>query len=454
MSIPEAPLNRRDFLALSAAGVGSGLALALPGGTRENDGGPSSWINVALIGHGKQGQVLFDAMRNIPGIHFQAVCDIWDYNRKNGIGRVRALQKHYPKDYIDIDEMLATEQGLDAAIIATPDFWHAEHTAKCLKAGLHVYCEKMMSNTIEGAHAIVHAAEASGKLCQIGYQRRSNPRYRYTLEQLIQRHQICGQITAFNSQWNRSVASSQDIAFHPRMTINQEVLSRYGYRDMHQFMNWRHYRNLAGGPCCHLASHQLDVCAWFLGGIPKTLMASGGNDFFKDREVFDNMMAIIEYETTAGTVRAFSQVLGTTLGRGGYFERFMGTMATIDISEFAQFTRIVPVSYQSLGTPPWDELERRGFLNRVVPEREFIARGCLPIVSRPSRPLSDYTLPGELNKPPHQPHLENFFAAVRGEGKLNCDARHAFLSEAPIYYVNPSALEKKPIVFTPEQLSV
>jgi predicted dehydrogenase len=452
MSIPESPLNRRDFLALSAAGVGSGLALALPGGLRENDGGPSSWINLALIGFGKQGQLLLAAMRNIPGIHVQAVCDIWNYNRTHGMHSVRPFQQHIPNGYVDIDDMLATEKGLDAAIIATPDCWHADHTTKCLKAGLHVYCEKMMSNTIDGARAIVHAAETSGMLCQIGYQRRSNPRYRYTLEQLIQRHKICGQITAFNSQWNRSVVSSQDISFNPKLTINQEVLSRYGYRDMHQFMNWRHFRNLAGGPFCDLASHQLDVCAWFLGGVPKSLMASGGNDFFKDREVFDDMMAILEYETATGTVRAFSQVLGAAEGYGGYYERFMGTTATVNMSERAEWTRIVPGSYRFV-TPPWEELERRGFLKRIVTAPELDRETGHAIVSYSSRPSFDYSLPGGLNKPVHQPHLENFFAAIRGEAKLNCDARTAFQSEAPIYYMNAAARNRQPIDFTPVQLT-
>ena len=65
-----------------------------------------------------------------------------------------------------------------------------------------------------------------------------------------------------------------------------------------------------------------------------------------------------------------------------------------------------------------------------------------------------FELPGGFNKPAHQPHLENFFAAVRGEATLNCDARHAFESEAPIYWVNPSALSKQPIQFTSEHLSV
>ena len=90
---------------------------------------------------------------------------------------------------------------------------------------------------------------------------------------------------------------------------------------MHQFMNWRHSRDLAGGLISNLASHQLDVCAWFLVGVPKSVMASGGNDYFKEREVFDNSMAILEYETPSGTVRAFAQVLGTTAGTGGYYER-------------------------------------------------------------------------------------------------------------------------------------
>jgi predicted dehydrogenase len=452
MSILESSLNRRDFLALSAAGGSGGLVMALPGTLRERDHSPSNQIHVALIGFGSMGQVLFDSMRNIPGLYFQAVCDIWTYSRKSGQGRVRSFQRHTPNAYVDIDDMLASEKGLDAAIIATPDFWHAEHTTKCLKAGLHVYCETMMSNTIEGARSIVHAAEASGKLCQIGYHRRSNPRYRFTLEQLIRRHQICGQITGFNSQWNRSVVASSDLHCPPQLAIDQEVLNRYGFRDMHQFRNWRHFRDLATGPVCSLASHQLDVCAWFLGGVPKTLMASGGNDFFKDREVFDSAMAILEYETESGIVRAFSQVLGTTEGRGGFFERFMGTSATIDISDLALWTRIVPAG-ERRGTVAWDELERRGFLKRIVPapEMNYETGGAIPCYT--SRPSFHYALPGGLNKPVNQPHLENFFAAIRGEATLNCDARTAFLSEAPLYLIESAARNRQIIDFGPAQFT-
>ena len=468
METPPSSINRRDFLAKSAAGAGAGLVLGVPGLLRAADASPSKKLNVALIGHGKQGEVLFDAMRNIPGLHFQAVCDIWDEHRKAGVGRIRSLQKHTPKGYEDIDELLATEKDLDACVIATPDFWHSPHTVKCLEAGLNVYCEKMMSNTIDGARAMVKAMEKSGKLCQIGHQRRSNPRYRYTLDQLINGNKICGQIINVNGQWNRAIKSSQNIAYNPKKTVKPEILSKYGFKDMHQFMNWRFFRDLSGGAISDLGAHQIDIFNWFLGTVPKSVFATGGNSYFKDREHFDNVMAIFDYDTPQGQVRAFYQVLTTTSAGGGYFESFMGTEGTINISEQSAYTNIFkessrapkdPNAPQDKNEPPlsWDHLVMRGYLGRKAgsaapPPPEASGGGAIKAYA--SKPPEGFSLPGEINKPPHQPHLENFFAAVRGEAKLNCDARHAFLSEAPIYWVNPSALSKQPIVFTEEQLSV
>ncbi len=442
-------LSRRDFLAKSAAIAGAGLVLGAPSILRASAGtNASDKLHVAIVGFGKQGRVLFEAMSNIPGLHFQAVCDIWDYNRNGGMAKVRALQGELPKGYSDIDEMLASEKGLDAVVVATPDFWHSPHTVKCLEAGLNVYCEKMMSNTLDGARAMVRAMQKSGKLCQIGHQRRSNPRYRFTLDQLINGHKICGQIININGQWNRAITSSQDIAYNPKLEIKPEILNKYGFKDMHQFMNWRTYRDLSGGPISDLGAHQIDIFNWFLGTRPKSVFASGGHDYFTKREHFDNVMAIFDYDTAQGGVRAFYQVLTTTSAGGGYFESFMGTQATINISERTAYTNI----FRESSAPSWDDLVQRGFLKKEAgPVKAESSDG---IKSYESAAPETFALPGDLNKPPHQPHLENFFAAVRGKAKLNCDAHHAFESEAPIHWVNPSALNRQPITFTNEQLSV
>ncbi len=442
-------INRRDFLTKSLATAGAGLVLGAPAILRAAAPGGGDQIKIALVGMGKQGRVLFEAMSNIPGLHFQAVCDMWDYNLKSGVAKVNAHQGSVPKGYSDIDEMLATEKGLDAVIVATPDFWHSPHTVKCLEAGLNVYCEKMMSNTIEGARAMVRAMEKSGKLCQIGHQRRSNPRYRFVHDQLINGNKICGQIVNMNAQWNRAVNSSQDIAFNKKLTIKDEILNKYGFADMNQFMNWRTFRALSGGPISDLGAHQIDIFNWFMGGPPKSVFASGGNDFFTKREHFDNMMAIFDYDTPQGGVRAFYQVLTTTSAGGGFWESFMGTEGNIKISEIASNSKI----YREDSAPSWDKLVERGVLKKGVapapppPSADAVA-------SYASAAPEIFELPGGFNKPAHQPHLENFFAAVRGKAKLNCDARHAFESEAPIFWVNPSALERAPIQFTAEHLSV
>ncbi|NWK56248.1 Gfo/Idh/MocA family oxidoreductase [Verrucomicrobiaceae bacterium N1E253] len=440
-------MNRREFLSKSSTIAGAGLVLGAPS-VLGAAGSANDKINVALIGMGKQGRVLFEAMSNIPGIHFQAVCDIWDYNLNSGAGKVRALQKHMPNRYTDIDELLEKEKGLDVAIVATPDFWHSPHTVKCLDAGLHVYCEKMMSNTIDGARAMVHAMERNKKLCQIGHQRRSNPRYRYTLDHLINNNKICGTIVNINGQWNRAVSSSQDIQYKKSLAIDPARLKQYGFKDMHQFMNWRFYRDLSGGPISDLGAHQIDVFNWFLGCQPKSVFASGGNDFFKTREHFDNVMAIFEYDSAQGPVRAFYQVLTTTSSGGGFYESFMGTEGTIKTSEMASGSAI----YRESSAPLWDDLVKRGYLRKKAAPAP--AKKSDGIASYASAAPEEFAIPGVLNKQPHQNHLENFFAAVRGEAKLNCDARHAFESEAPIFWVNPSALQKEPIIFTPEQLQV
>ena len=68
--------------------------------------------------------------------------------------------KHPVTAYSDYKEMLAKEKDkLDAVIVATPDWMHAEHTIACLKAGLHVYCEKEMSNDLEKAKQILDVLE-------------------------------------------------------------------------------------------------------------------------------------------------------------------------------------------------------------------------------------------------------------------------------------------------------
>ena len=148
-------IDRRSFLRSTAA-VGAGLVFS-PMVLGQAGGGKADDINVALLGAGAQGQVLMNACRDIPGVRFKAVCDIWtEYNQKR-VSRMLKAYRHEHNTYVDYKEMLDKEKDLDAVIVATPDFWHSEHAVACLGAGLNVYCVKEMSNKLEGARKMVDA---------------------------------------------------------------------------------------------------------------------------------------------------------------------------------------------------------------------------------------------------------------------------------------------------------
>jgi len=63
----------------------------------------------------------------------------------------------------------------DADVIATPTIAHSETGCFLMERGLDVMVEKPISNTLEGARALVDAAQRHGKILQAGHLERFNP---------------------------------------------------------------------------------------------------------------------------------------------------------------------------------------------------------------------------------------------------------------------------------------
>ena len=112
-----------------------------------------------------------------------------------------------------------------------------------------------------------------------------------------------------------------------------------------------------------LGSHQIDLFSWVFGVNPSTVVASGGVDYYKGREWYDNVMAIYEFETPQGTSRAFYQVQ-TTTKHGGFYETFMGENGSLVISEVPQ-----PGNWamREAHAPEWDSLVKEGLLVSEAP---------------------------------------------------------------------------------------
>jgi predicted dehydrogenase len=438
-------IDRRSFLSMTAA-AGAGLMMSKMARGQKSVT-TSDDLNIALLGTGAQGQVLMNACLKIPGIRFKAVCDIWtEYNQRRA-SRILKKYGHELNTYEDYKEMLDNEKNLDGVLIATPDFWHVEHTLACLEAGLHVYCEKEMSNTLEGARRMVQAARRTGKLLQIGHQRRSNPRYLHCYHKLIKEAKILGRITTVNGQWNRAV--QPDLGWPKKYAIDPSVLAKYGYQSMHQFRNWRWYRSLGGGPIVDLGSHQIDIFNWFLDAKPVSVMASGGTDYYdkKTHEWYDTVLAIYRYKTEYGTVRAFYQTI-TTNSAEGYFENFLGDQSTLHISESAGRGGL----WREPTAPDWSKWVEMGYLE--APEEEETPEPGAVLDVRETIAPPKHKLPLIFNDPYHKPHLENFFNAIRGKERLNCPPDIGYETAVTVLKVNQAVESGRKIRFDPREFYV
>lgn len=439
-------VNRRDFLKTTAlAGAGVLFAPAVMTKAAYNN---SDDLNVALLGTGAQGQVLMNACLKLPNLRFKAVCDIWaEYNSRRASG----LLKKYGHDlnvYMDFREMLAKEKDLDAVIVATPDFWHAPHAEGCLNAGVNVYLEKEMSNTLEGARRIVDAVKRTGKILQVGHQRRSNPRYLFTYQKLIEEAKLLGRITTIHGQWNRAV--QPDNGWPKGREIPYSRLRQYGFDNMHQFRNWRWYKGLGGGPIVDLGSHQIDIFNWFLKSVPRAVSASGGTDYYEKatHEWYDSVLATYEYDTPEGVVRAFYQTI-TTNSYGGYYETFMGDEASLVISESASRGGL----YREPAAPQWEKWVKSGIVNPPAEEEPKPQNNAVLDVRETLAPPK-YDIPVTFNDPYHMPHLLNFFDTIRGRAELNCPVEIGYETAVTVLKVNEAVRAQRRITFNHNEFFV
>jgi len=465
-------LDRRGFLRTSvAAGAGAGLSLTSKSATAQE---ANKVLKVALVGCGAQGKALMDSARTdttMDGTYeMTAVCDVWGSNRTR-MERTLKAYKHPARPYVDITEMLEKEKDLDAVMIASPDWMHAPHTIEALEAGKAVYCEKMMSNTIEAARTMVKAQERTGGVLQIGHQRRSNPRYLHLRNNCVLGDQIFGRLTHAYAQWNRAV--SKPYSWPDGSEIDDATLTKYGYDSMEEFRNWRWYKKYGGGPISDLGAHQIDLFNWIFDARPTSVMASGGIDYYtKENGLFDiehedNVMAIYEYEKPGEmTRRAYYQVLTTTSSQG-FYEKFMGEYGTASISENPSINQ----AYREGAAPSWDAYAAKGLIVKdpatVVNHHKFWQQpktwpgphlpskwlGTKQITDvRESKGLDPWELPITLDVRPHAPHIKVFFEAARANDPavVNCTVQDAFATCVTVLTAINSVRTGEKVKFKPD----
>jgi predicted dehydrogenase len=308
--------GRRNFLKALAgtpALVALGAAAAARGPLK---GGP---VKAAVIGTGGMGRGLI-AQCQKEFIDLRALCDINPERRRTVAENLLKSGWPQPREYDDWREMLGKED-LEAVIIATPLWSHADISAGCLDAGKHVLCEKMMAKSEADCLRMTEAARRNRKVLEIGYQRYYNPVYQAAYSNIIKQG-LLGDVYFARLVWHRN-ANWRRQGAPPSANYDP---SRWGYPDWEHLLNWRLYKQYSEGLIAELGSHMLTTTNWFLETAPEAVYTTGGIYRFKDgREVFDHVYATFDYP--GGRTATFSSIESNEFD--DYYEMFMGTKGTL-----------------------------------------------------------------------------------------------------------------------------
>ncbi|WP_435015611.1 Gfo/Idh/MocA family protein [Tundrisphaera sp. TA3] len=378
--------TRRDFL--KAAAVAPGLGAFYFGYQAMGDQKP---VRAAIIGTGNEGCQAMIHDHNRAYVDYIGFCDIRPSQQERAKKEFTNHKDYTPADveklksYADVDEMLA-DKDVEMVVIALPLWLHAPVAIKAMKAGKHVFCEKLMAHNISECKEMVKVAHETNRLLAIGHQRHYSVLYDNANYLVKEGH--LGEIRHIRALWHRNNACPQiekdsdgrlvyDDKGNPvyKKDKNGNVLyfdswkpdipaadqnvdfAKHGYKSLEELVRWRLYDRTGAGLMAELGSHQLDACSIFLGKKhPLAVTGMGGTFFYTDgREVDDHVFVNFEFPGKAEndhTVVTYSSI--NTNAFETYGEELMGTRATMIVEgekEMLLYKEIDRNTYKGGGGP-------------------------------------------------------------------------------------------------------
>ena len=267
-------LNRRQFLGSSTRlGLAAGLAAALHNPSRVL--GANERLNIGVIGVGGRGA---GNLAGVAGENIVALCDVDEGRLNSAAAKFPSAQK-----YVDYRQLL-DRQDLDAVVVSTPDHHHAPATVRALRRGLHVYCEKPLTHTVEEARLITRLAAEKKLATQMGTQNHEHPGYLRLVELLEsgaigpvrEVHVITDRPGKFWTQGMNKPAEKPPVpaGFHWDLWLGPAAAR--DYHPAYAPFVWRGWWDFGCGAIGDMAIHLMDPTFWALRlGGPVKVTSTG-----------------------------------------------------------------------------------------------------------------------------------------------------------------------------------
>ena len=307
-------MTRREFCKGSA-----GLAGIIATGAAPSlyAAGANERVRVACVGYSDRfcGSLLPCFLHHNKELNFDlvAVADLWK-KRLNERAKPELEQKlgHTIATYPSDVALYENAKDVDAVIISTADFQHAQHATHAVVAGKDAYCEKPLAEDMYSANMLLDAVNAKrkagfapGAVLQIGSQRRSGKKYQAAKE-FIGSGKF-GDISYVHLTWNvnqprrwrrpEELVKSlkrEDIDWNLWLLDRDPAANAF---DPRKYLEFRLFWPFSSGIPGQWMCHQIDTVAWFMGQpYPKSAVSSGGLYQWVDgRQSYDTFTTLMEY---------------------------------------------------------------------------------------------------------------------------------------------------------------
>jgi predicted dehydrogenase len=382
--------------------------------------GANDRVRVGVVGCGDRmrGGDIPAFMTSAKEMNFQlvAVSDIWKMRREDGAAYIGKLTGDKIDPVVN-NEALYARNDIDAVLIATADFQHAQHGIEAVKAGRDAYVEKPTAHTMKDARAFLAAVNASSQVIAVGTQRRSTPAYIKAAE-YIQSGKF-GDIVMVEMSWNVNQPGRwrrPDVV--PLLKEEDTDWNRYlldlpkAPFDARKYLEFRLFWPYSSGIPDQWLVHQIDTVHWFTGlPHPRSVVANGGIYLWKDgRTNWDTMTAVFDYGPLDDATKGF-QVQYTsrfTNSAGGVKELYYSNGGMIDMDK----QTVTPA----------------GGLNAKSAAEMKLQANLLPSFSlvEKAEPMQTDAMPGAKGDPQTDANMRNWMECVRSRKTPNASIQAGY----------------------------
>src|ERR1700678_823757 len=336
--------NRREFLKIGGAALAA-TAVSWDATSYASIVGANDRVKGVVIGCGERmkGALIpaFSQHAKEMNFEFVAVSDIWNRRREEGAAYVQKVSGNTVVPVRNNDELYA-RKDTDAVLVATADFQHALHGVEAVNAGRDAYVEKPTAHTMDAARKFRAAVKATGKIVQVGTQRRSTPSYQKAAEYI--KSGAFGDIVMVEMTWNVNqpgrwrrpkdvfLLKEEDTDWKRYLLNNPTVPF-----DPRKYLEFRLFWPYSSGIPDQWLVHQIDTVHWFSGlPHPRSVVANGGLYLWKDgRKNWDTMTAVFDYGPLDDPSKGFQVIYSSrmTNSAGGVKEIYYSNGGMLDMDK-------------------------------------------------------------------------------------------------------------------------